>query len=330
MRKIRVFINGFGRIGRAALRIMIEDEAIEVVGINDIYDFKQMATLFKYDSVYGSYHDSVNLVDNTLVIGEHTIALHAIKDPTALKLKGVDVLLQCTGIFLSKKVNSVYLKNGVRKVLISAPAEADIPTFVMQVNHQDYQGEKILSNSSCSANAILPIMSIIEKNFQIENASMSMFHSYTAYQSLLDVKHYSQDIRRSRSATQNIQPLVSSAAKESEKFFPHLKGKLYAKSIRVPVAACTLYDITLTLSKKTDKDTVNKLFTQKSYNDFIDMLDIAHDFSVSTDFIGNRHGAILDLALTQVLEGDLLKVFAWQDNEYGYAYQLVRMVKHIS
>ncbi len=330
MRKIRVFINGFGRIGRAALRIMIEDEAIEVVGINDIYDFKQMATLFKYDSIYGSYHDSVLVENNTIMIGAKRIKLYHEKEPSKLHFEDVDILLQCTGIFLSKEANSIYLKNGAKKVLISAPAEADIPTFVMQVNHQEYQEQTILSNSSCSANAILPIMDIIEKSFHIENASMSMFHSYTAYQSLLDVKHYSKDIRRSRSATQNIQPLVSSAAKECEKFFPHLKGKLYAKSIRLPVAACTLYDITLTLSKKTDKDTVNKLFTQKSYNDFIDMLDIAHDFSVSTDFIGNRHGAIMDLALTQVVGGDLLKVFAWQDNEYGYAYQLVRMVKHIS
>lgn len=330
MRKTRVFINGFGRIGRAALRIMIEDEAIEVVGINDIYDFEQMGQLFKYDSVYVTYPKKVHVQDDTIMIGEKAIKLYAIKDPSQLILKDIDILLQCTGIFLSKELNSLYLQNGVKKVLISAPAEADIPTFIMDVNHHAYTGERIISNSSCSANAIVPILDILHKNFSVENASMSMFHSYTAYQSLLDVKHYSKDIRRSRSATQNIQPLMSSAAKETEKFFPHLKEKLYAKSIRVPVSAVTLYDITLKLNKQTDENTVNKLFTEESYNNFKDMLDITNDFSVSTDFIANKYGAIIDVALTEVIGGDLLKVFAWQDNEYGYAYQLVRMVKHIS
>lgn len=330
MKKTRVFINGFGRIGRAALRIMIEDENIEVVGINDIYDFKQMGQLFEYDSVYKTFPEKVTVEQDRLMIGTKTIKLYAIKDPSKLILEDIDVLLQCTGIFLSSAINSHYLKNGVKKVLISAPADVDIPTFIMDVNHQTYADESIISNSSCSANAIIPLLDIVDNAYGVSNASMSMFHSYTAYQSLLDVKHYSKDIRRSRSATQNIQPLMSSAAKETEKFFPHLQEKLYAKSIRVPVSACTLYDITVKLNKKTDKDGVNKLFTEESYNNFKDMLDITNNFSVSTDFIANRHGAIVDVALTQVIDGDLLKVFAWQDNEYGYAYQLVRMVKHIS
>lgn len=329
MKKTRVFINGFGRIGRVALRIMIEDAHIEVVGINDIYDFEQMKQLFIYDSVYGTYHDSVSLRDDTLIVGSCAIPLYCVKDPADLHLQDVDVLLQCTGIFLTKQANSPYLEHGVKKVLISAPAASDIPTFVMDVNHQDYQGEPILSNSSCSANAIIPLFSILEEAYGIQNASMSMFHSYTAYQKLLDVKHYSKDIRRSRSATQNIQPLESSAAKECEKFFPHLKDKFYAKSIRVPVAATTLYDLTLQLNTPVDKDTLHKLFTEKGDNDFRDILAIAHDFLVSTDFIGNQYGAVIDRALTQVIGKDLIKLYAWQDNEYGYAYQLVRMVKYI-
>ena len=330
MNKTRVFINGFGRIGRAALRIMIDDESIEVVGINDIYDFKQMATLFAHDSIYGSYHERVDLVDNALQIGDSIIPLYQISNPKDLILKEVDVLLQCTGIFLSYKANVPFLQNGAKKVLISAPADADIPTFVMDVNHHEYQGEPILSNSSCSANAILPILTILQEAYGIQNVSMSMFHAYTAYQKLLDVKHYSKDIRRTRSATQNIQPLMSSAASETEKFFPHLKDKLYAKSIRVPVAACTLYDLTLRLERPTHKEAVNKRFTDKSYHDFQHSLAIAHDDAVSSDFIASPYGAIIDRELTQVLEGDLLKVFAWQDNEYGYAYQLVRMLKQLS
>ncbi len=330
MKKVRVFINGFGRIGRIALRIMLADKSIEVVGINDIYDFKQMAMLFQYDSVYGAYHDKVLLKDKTLHIDTKRIPLFSVQDPQDLILQDVDVLLQCTGIFLDKKSNSHYLHHGVKKVLISAPAKAEIPTYVMDINHHSYQGEPILSNSSCSANAILPIMTIMQELAGIQNASMSMFHAYTAYQKLLDVKHYSKDIRRARSATQNIEPLMSSAAHECEKFFPHLKDKLYAKSIRVPLPACTLYDISLKLEKKIDKAAVNKHFTERSHHQFSEIVSIAHDDAVSTDFIGNRYGAVMDLALTQVIDGDLLKLFAWQDNEYGYAYQLVRMVKYIA
>ena len=330
MKKTRVFINGFGRIGRAALRIMMEDKSIEVVGINDIYDFHQMAGLFRNDSIYGMYHDSVRLKENILSIGDENIPLFNIATPEELDVSEVDVLLQCTGIFLSKKANAPYLQNGAKKVLISAPANADIPTFVMDVNHQAYKGETIISNSSCSANAIVPILSILEEAYGIHNVSMSMFHAYTAYQKLLDVKHYSKDIRRSRSATQNIQPLMSSAANQTEKFFPHLKGKLYAKSIRVPVAACTLYDLTLHLKSSTNKEAINQLFKDKSDTDFQHMLSLAHKDAVSSDFIADPHGAIIDQDLTQVLEGNLLKIFAWQDNEYGYAYQLIRMLKHIS
>jgi len=150
VRKIRVFINGFGRIGRAALRIMIEDETIEVVGINDIYDFRQMAQLFKYDSIYGDYHEHISIQDHTLMIGAKSIQLYHEKEPSKLQLKDIDVLLQCTGIFLSAKTNRIYLKNGVKKVLISAPSDADIPTFIMDVNQQTYQNEPIISNSSCS------------------------------------------------------------------------------------------------------------------------------------------------------------------------------------
>ena len=329
MRKTRIFINGFGRIGRAALSIMIEDESIEVVGINDIYDRPQMRYLFAYDSIYGPYPHPVTLRENLLCIQEHHIPLYQEEDPAKLSLENVDVLLQCTGIFLTKEQNQSYLQSGAKKVLISAPASKEVPTFVMGVNHQHYKQESILSNSSCSSNAILPIFHILEAHYGINNASMSMYHSYTAYQKLLDVKHYSKDIRRARSATQNIQPLMSSAAQEAEKFFPHLQGKLTAKSIRVPVSATTLYDLTLSLKHPTTKEALHQLFEAESKHTFKEMLSLADDFMVSRDFIANPHGAIIDRALTQVQQGDLIKISAWQDNEYGYANQLVRMAKYI-
>ncbi len=330
MKKTRVFINGFGRIGHATLRIMIEEPSIEIVGINDIYDFEQMLQLLAYDSIYGPYNKALYMRENRLIIDDIEIPLYQESNPQHLPVKNVDILLQCTGIFLTKESNQIYLDNGAKKVLISAPGADDIPTYVMDVNHLCYAGERILSNSSCSANAILPIFMGIDKAFHIKSASMSMFHSYTAYQSLLDVKHYSKDIRRSRSATQNIQPLMSSAANECAKFFPHLKGNLYAKSIRVPVSACTLYDLTIHVNTPTNKEALHQLFTKACYNSEQEILEIAQDSAVSSDFIGNGHGAVLDFSLTKVIEGDLLKIFAWQDNEYGYAMQLVRMVKHIS
>ena len=324
---IKVFINGFGRIGRSAFRSLIDDSDFEVVGINDIYEFKDMLQLLKYDSVYGAFEKDATLIDDKLVVDKKEIRLYNHKNPSDLKLDGVDVLLQCSGVFLTKEENQPYIDNGAKKVIISAPAHKDIPTYIMDINHKSYKGESIISNSSCSANAIVPIMSIVDDALGVKSGSFSMYHSYTAYQSLLDVKHYSKDIRRSRSATQNIQPLISSAQKEVEKFFPHLKDKLTAKSIRVPIKATTLYDFTLSVKNETTKDELNQLLSTKAAK--LPLLSTAKKDMVSSDFIQNPHAAIVDRDLTQVIDNNLIKIFAWQDNEWGYAVQLVRMTKEI-
>jgi glyceraldehyde 3-phosphate dehydrogenase len=266
-----------------------------------------MKLQLKHDSIYA---------DN---IKTKELNFYNEKDPKNLDLCGVDVLLQCTGIFLTQEQNKIFIKNGAKKVIISAPANDDTKTFIYGINHQEYNGEKIISNSSCSANAIVPIFDIFEKNYGIKRASMSMIHSYTAYQKLLDVKHYSKDIRRSRSATQNIIPLESSAAKECAKFFPILKNKLYAKSIRVPVSATTFYDLTIDLNKKCDLNEIKELL-KKSKSD---ILDITEEDLVSTDFIKSPYSATIDLNLTNLQNSDLLRVCAWQDNEYGYAKRLI-------
>jgi glyceraldehyde 3-phosphate dehydrogenase len=306
---------------------MIDDSAFEVVGINDIYEFKDMLHLLKYDSIYKEFKKEVTLIDDKLIIDKKEIKLYNHKNPSDLKLDGVDVVLQCSGIFLTKEANQPYIDNGAKKVIISAPAHKDIPTYIMDINHKEYKGESIISNSSCSANAIVPIMNIIDKALCVRSGSFSMYHSYTAYQSLLDVKHYSKDIRRSRSATQNIQPLISSAQKEVEKFFPHLKDKLTAKSIRVPIKATTLYDFTLSVKNKTTKDELNQLLTTSIVD--LPLLSTAKKDMVSSDFIQNPNAAVIDRDLTQVIDKDLIKIFAWQDNEWGYAVQLVRMTKEI-
>ena len=327
MQKIKVFINGFGRIGRSTLRILLQKERFEVVGINDIYPFSQMRDLLKYDSIYKEFEKEVILDNNRLLIEGSKIKLYNLKDPKDLNLEGVDLLLECSGLYLTKESNEIFLSQGAKRVIISTPPKDDMPRFIIDVNHKEFRGEKIVSNSSCSANAIVPILKILDSSFTITSASFSMFHSYTAYQKLLDVKHYSKDIRRSRSATQNIEPLMSSADGEVLSFFPHLKNRLYAKSIRVPLSATTLYDITLSIKEKTKVDSLNTLLTEGAKN--YDKISINKKPLVSSDFIKDENAAVIDLTLTQVVDKDLIKVFAWQDNEYGYAYQLVRLAEEL-
>ena len=327
MQKIKVFINGFGRIGRSTLRILLQKERFEVVGINDIYPFSQMRDLLKYDSIYKEFEKEVILDNIRLLIEGSKIKLYNLKDPKDLNLEGVDLLLECSGLYLTKESNEIFLSQGAKRVIISTPPKDDMPRFIIDVNHKEFRGEKIVSNSSCSANAIVPILKILDSSFTITSASFSMFHSYTAYQKLLDVKHYSKDIRRSRSATQNIEPLMSSADGEVLSFFPHLKNRLYAKSIRVPLSATTLYDITLSIKEKTKVDSLNTLLTEGAKN--YDKISINKKPLVSSDFIKDENAAVIDLTLTQVVDKDLIKVFAWQDNEYGYAYQLVRLAEEL-
>lgn len=331
MQKIRVFINGFGRIGRSAFRVMLEDDIFEIVGVNDIFSFEQLQYLLQYDSVYKTLPHKITLDDDLLSVGEHRVKLFCQEDPAKLDLSSldVDVLLQCSGTCLTSKTNSVYLDQGVKRVILSAPPSDEMPTYIMGFNHQDYQGERIISNSSCSANAIAPVMQIIESRFGIKNASVSMVHSYTSEQNLLDNKSTSSALRRSRSATQNILPLESTATATLGSLFPHLIGKLYTKSIRVPVSATTLYDFTFYVNNPTDKEELNTLFSEKAQGFLKNIIAIDDSCKVSSDYVYNRHSATIDMPLTEVLDGHCIKVTAWQDNEYGYAFQLVEMARHL-
>jgi len=222
------------------------------------------------------------------------------------------------------------LENGASKVIISTPATDDTPTYIFGVNHKEYKQEAIISNSSCSANAIVPIFQILDKYFGIQSAMMSMYHSYTSYQNLLDAKHYSKDIRRTRSATQNIIPLTSSAAEATGYFFPHLKEKLYAKSIRVPIASTTLYDLSIKLEGSHTKEEVNRRLEAEIKSSYENILDTTNTPNESSDYIQNPYSAVINLPFTGLVGGNLLRISAWQDNEYGYAKRLVDMVKVIA
>ena len=331
-RAIRVFINGFGRIGRAAARIILEDASFELVGINDICSYAQMAYLLKYDSVYGTLPYEVSIEDDTLFIGTRKVELFSEPDPSNMNLEAleVDVVLQCSGMFLTVASNVPLLRNGAKKVIVSAPPSDAMPTYIYGVNHKEYKGESVISNSSCSANAIVPIFQIVDTYFGIESAMMSMYHSYTVYQNLLDNKHYSDDIRRTRSATQNIIPLMSSAAEATATFFPHLKGKMYAKSIRVPVPSTTLYELHIQVGKKTGVQEINRVLREEIGSAYADILDVSEQPGSSLEYIQSPYSAVLNLPLTSVVEEDLLRISAWQDNEYGYAKRVVDMAKHIA
>jgi len=327
-KKIRIFINGFGRIGRSAARILLKDGSFELVGINDLYSYEQMAYLLKYDSIYGTLDHDISVKEERLFIDDQSVKLFSESDPQKIELNSlnVDVVLQCSGMFLTTESNLPFIKNGAKRVIISTPVTDDTPTYIFGVNHKEYKQESIISNSSCSANAIVPIFKIIDKYFGIKSAMMSMYHSYTSYQNLLDGKHYSKDIRRTRSATQNIIPLMSSAAEATACFFPHLKEKLYAKSIRVPIPSTTLYDLSIKLDGNYTREEINQRLEAEVKATYKNILDSTNTPNESNDYIQNPHSAVINLPFT-VISGNLLRVSAWQDNEYGYAKRLIDMAK---
>ncbi len=329
MKKTRIFINGFGRIGRSAARIILQDDSLELVGINDLYDVEQMAYLLKYDSVYETLPMAISAEGSELWINDQKIPVYSQKRPADLDLRAleVDVMLQCSGIFLTVASNQPYIDNGAAKVVVSTPPSDAMPTYICGVNTDAYAAEPIISNSSCSANAIVPIFKVVEKHFGIRGAQMHMFHSYTAYQSLLDVKHYGTDIRRARAAAVNIIPLSSSAARATAYFFPHLTENLHAKSIRIPVTATTMYDLLITLDGSYDLEQIREGIITEVREHYQGILTTTTEPKVSSDYIADTHSATIDLPLLDLAGDNLLRVSAWQDNEYGYACRLVEMAK---
>jgi len=332
LRKTRIFINGFGRIGRSAARIILDDPTLELVGVNDLYAPEQMAYLLKYDSVYPTLPHTIRAEGNILWIDAQAVHVFSQARPEDLDIGSleVDVMIQSSGMFLTVASNRPYLDRGIPKVVVSTPPSDAMPTFIRGINAHTYQGEPILSNSSCSANAIVPILKIAERRFGIHGAQMHMFHSYTAYQNLLDAKHYSRDLRRARAAAVNIIPIESSAARATAYFFPHLAEDLHAKSIRIPVAATTMYDLLIKLDGQYTLEAIREQVTEEIDRHFRGILASSTEPKVSSDYIADPHSATLDLPLMDLSGGNLLRISAWQDNEYGYARSLVDMARHIA
>jgi len=326
---MKIAINGFGRIGRAAAKIITEREGIELVAINDLTDVETLAHLLKYDSCYGIWDHEVGFDDGNLLIDNKKIHSYAEKDPASLPWREleVDVVLECTGHFLTQEDCKAHLDAGAKKVVMSAPAKDDeTPTYVIGVNADKYGGEAIVSNASCTTNCIAPVMKVLEDEFGIAKSLMTTIHSYTADQNLVDGPH--KDLRRARSAATNIVPTSTGAAKAAFKTIPTLKGKFDGLAVRVPTPVVSLSDITVVLKQKTSADEINKAF-KKAEDSLPEIIKTTKEEIVSSDLKGAKASTIIDLSLTQVIEGDLAKIIAWYDNEWGYSERLVDMASLI-
>ncbi len=329
----KVAINGFGRIGRAAFKIALEQGTVEIVAINDLTDASILAHLLQYDTAYGHYRRDVSAKDGKLVVDGQEFPVYAEPDPKKLpwgKL-GVDVVLECTGRFTDKVGASQHIEAGAKKVILSAPAKGDddsVPTFLMGVNEETYQGEAVISNASCTTNSLAPVAKIIHEKFGIAKALMTTIHSYTADQVLQDGPH--KDLRRARAAAHNIVPTTTGAAIAVTQVIPELAGLFDGHSMRVPTIVVSLTDFTFVLKKKTSVEEINTVLREATKEArFTKVLAVTDEPLVSSDFIGNPYSSIVDLSLTKVIDGDLVKVVAWYDNEWGYSNRLVEMAERI-
>ncbi len=342
MDKIKIAINGFGRIGRQAFKIALTKPELEVVAINDLTEPDVLATLLRYDSVYGVYEKTVTS-DNkpekanpiissagSLIVDGQRFPIFAEKDPAMLPWRdlGIDVILESTGRFTSSEQASAHLKAGAKKVIISAPAkdEGVTPTFIIAVNDEKYSGQTIISNASCTTNCITPVAAVLHAKFGIKKMMMTTIHAYTAEQNLVDgpPPPLHKDLRRMRAAAVNIVPTSTGATIAATEVIPELKGEFGGIAFRVPVVCGSLSDFTAVLNKKTTVEEINNAFIEFSKNSmWQNVLAVTTDPIVSSDIIGNPHSAIVDLSLTQVVDGDLVKVVAWYDNEFGYSNRFV-------
>lgn len=325
---VKIAINGFGRIGRNAFKIAFDRNDVEIVAINDLTDAKTLAHLLKYDSNYGIYACNVDSDDENIIVEGEKIRVYSEKDPHNLPWGelGVDVVIECTGLFTKPEDARAHIDAGAKKVVISAPAKGDgAKTIVLGVNEDEVTSDdQILSNASCTTNCIAPVMKVLEDFIGIDKAMMTTVHSYTASQKLQDAP--AKDIREARAAAENIVPTTTGASKAAAKTIPSLQGKFNGLSVRVPTPVVSLADITAVTKRPTSVEEINDIFRKAANEDYYKGILAATDEElVSIDYRGNSNSAIVDLKLTDVIEGTLIKVVAWYDNEWGYSNRLVEL-----
>jgi len=327
---VKVAINGLGRIGRCVARIIADREDIELVAVNASGTPEMLEYNVKYDSVHGSRKD-VRVEEGYLHIGKDNAKILAERDPAKLNFAeyGAELVIECTGAFLTQESVQPYLENGINKVLFSAPAKDDTPTFVIGANEEDYAGERIVSNASCTTNGLAPVAKVLDDTFGIEKGLMTTIHSYTSSQPILDSKH-KKDPRKGRAGAANLVPTTTGAAKAISKVLPNLAGKLNGQAIRVPTADVSMVDLTVTLSKNVTLDEVKAAFKLSSEGSHKGILGVDEEYRVSQDFVGESLSTVVPLDTIQVIGGNMVKVLSWYDNEWGYSCRLVDMAVHIS
>lgn len=334
---MKIAINGFGRIGRQVFRAAVNNGWHQnIVAVNDLTDVETLAHLFKYDSVYKNFEGEVSfeagddLFGGYLVVNGHKLGVLSEKEPENLPWKklGVDVVIESTGFFITKEGAAKHIKAGAKQVVISAPAKGSgVDTIVIGVNQDKLKDQEVISNASCTTNCIAPVAKIINDKFGIEKAMMTTIHAYTADQRLVDAPH--KDKRRGRAAAMNIVPTTTGAAIATTETIPDLQDKFDGIAIRVPVVCGSLSDFTFVLKKNTTVDEVNKVIQEAAEGEYKGIIEASNEPLVSTDIIGNEHSSIVNLDLTNVVDGNLLKIVAWYDNEWGYSNRLFELVKNM-
>ncbi|MFH1029802.1 MAG: type I glyceraldehyde-3-phosphate dehydrogenase [bacterium] len=326
---LKIAINGFGRIGRAAFKSILDNNhKVEIVAINDLSSNETLAHLLKYDTAYGVYGKQIKALKDGIIVNGKKYKTFAEKNPEVLPWKKleVDAVLECTGFFTKKEDAQKHIAAGARKVIISAPPKSEeINTYVLGVNADKIsKQEKIISNASCTTNCVAPVMKVLEENFGIEKAMMTTIHSYTADQNLVDGPH--KDLRRARAAAQNIVPTTTGAAISAAETLPLIRGKFDGIAVRVPTLVGSLSDITALLKKNSNVEEINNSFKDASrQKNLRNILSVTYDPMVSSDIIKNPFSTVIDLSLTRVVDKNLVKIIAWYDNEWGYANRLVEL-----
>ncbi|MBA4603884.1 glyceraldehyde-3-phosphate dehydrogenase [Thermoactinomyces mirandus] len=332
MNKVKVGINGFGRIGRNVFRAMINTPELEVVAVNDLTDSKTLAHLLKYDSVHGKFDGEVSASENGILVNGREIKVLAERDPEQIKWAdyGVDIVIESTGRFTKRDDAAKHLVGGAKKVIISAPAKGEDITIVMGVNHEKYDASShhVISNASCTTNCLAPFAKVLHEKFGIRRGLMTTVHAYTNDQQILDLPH--KDLRRARAAGQSIIPTTTGAAKAVSLVLPDLKGKLNGFAMRVPTKNVSVVDLVAEVEKDVTAEEVNEAMRQAAEGELKGILNYSEEPLVSVDYNGDPHSSTIDALSTMVMEGNLVKVVSWYDNEWGYSNRVVDLAKYIA
>jgi len=327
---VKVAINGLGRIGRCVAKIVASRNDVELVAVNASGSEEMIQYNLRYDTVHGNKQD-IKVENGFITIGTDKAKLLSERDPSKLDFAtyGADVVLECTGAFLTQEACQAYVDNGVKKVVMSAPAKDDTPTFVMGVNEKTYKGQAIVSNASCTTNGLAPVAKVLDDAYGIEKGLMTTIHSYTSSQPILDAKD-KKDPRKGRAGATNLIPASTGAAKAIGKVMPHLNGKLNGQAIRVPTPNVSLVDLTVTLKKDTSLEEIQAAFSNASTGNLKGILGVDTEGRVSSDFNGEILSSVVPLDTIQLIENNMVKVLSWYDNEWGYSTRLVDMGVHVT